>query len=228
MATDFTLNASQIIRVAHQQIGIVPAGEEPDSKQLAMGYDFLDLIVKDLQARGIILSTVEETAIPLVAGQAQYTTASDTLDIDAGTPYVTNSYGTDLPITNIITRGEYDKLTMKSIQGQPTQMYVQRGAGGVSFFLYPTPDTQWATVTIPRILLTNNTSSASASTGLRAGYLRAITSQLAADLADHYPVSAETRKSKRKLAEYQLGLIVDDDSERADATFRASYGTRFS
>ena len=75
MATDFTLNAASIIRVAHQRVGVVPAGADPDSSQLALGYDLLNLIVKDLQSRGIILSTVERTTTTLVVGQAQYTEA---------------------------------------------------------------------------------------------------------------------------------------------------------
>jgi hypothetical protein len=65
----FDLSTSSIIRVAFQRIGIVSAGQDPDSNQYAMARDMLQVGLTALQAEGIQLRSVLRTTDNLVAGQ---------------------------------------------------------------------------------------------------------------------------------------------------------------
>lgn len=223
--TNFDLTRTGIIRVAHQLCGVVRAGEDPSIGQLTMGTDFLNNILKALQGKGIILTTVEMVTTTLVAGQAEYTADDDTLDIDWRNPYVTDNSGNDFPL-KMISRGSYDQLTNKDIEAQPTQMYVNR-ADPITFFLYSTPDQSWASITWPKIKLLTNMDSADVNTGLRSKYLRGIVFWLASDLAFHYGL-LEKRKQLKAEFEQAVDEAVNDDNEKGAAVrFKPSYGLRW-
>jgi hypothetical protein len=143
-STSFDLTRTGIIRTAYQLCGVVPAGQDPDTNQLTMASDFLNMELKALQGKGIILRTVEETSVSLVSGTAEYATAADTLDVDSRTPFISDGNGNDYPL-RIISRGMYDKLTDKGTLSQPTMMYIERGTT-ISLFLYPVPDGNWPTL----------------------------------------------------------------------------------
>src|SRR5690348_8736826 len=93
--TSFDLDRTSILRNAFQKLGVVAAGRDPDSDQLAMGSDVLNTILKSWENKGVFLARVERTTQTLTAGTNQYTTAVDTLDIHQRTPYVTDNQGTD-------------------------------------------------------------------------------------------------------------------------------------
>jgi len=223
-STSFDLTRTGIIRVAYQLIGVVPAGEDPSTAQLSLGTDLLNVELKALQNRGIILTKLDETTTTLVQGQAEYSTASDTLDIDSRTPYVTDTSGNDFPV-KFISRAMYMRLTEKETESQPSQMYVERGTT-ISFFLYPTPDASWASITYPRVKLLTDMDSADINTGLRSKYLRGIVFWLAADLAFHHGLLEKQRFLKAEW-EQAISEAVNDDTERGPIQIKPDYGYRF-
>lgn len=222
--TAFDLTRDGIIRVAYQRIGIVAGGQDPDASQIAMATDFLSLILRDLENEGVILAKLERTTTTLVTGQAQYTTASDTLDIDGGNPYITDLNGKDLPLT-IIQRAEYMRQNDKTIQAQPTMMYIEKTATSVSFFLYPTPDSSWSSVTYPRLKQMTDMDSGDVTTGLWPKYLNYITLQLAADLCPHHGKIALQAGLERKASEAKE-RARGDDTEHGNVRFVPDYGYR--
>lgn len=220
----FDLSTSGIIRVAYQRIGIVPAGQDPDSNQYAMGRDFLQTLLLDMQANGIQLCRVERTTSTLTPGTAQYFTASNVIDIDERTPFISNSSNVDLPLDKI-SRGQYMALSNKTSQGVPSQIYVEKGAT-VSYFLYPTPDATYTTITLPLILLQPDMSTAANTTGLPTRYLKAITTELAVMLCDHHGLDA--RKASLKIDSKEDNDKVNmDDTERGPVQFTPDYGIKF-
>jgi hypothetical protein len=204
-------------------VGVVQAGQDPDANQLALGSDLLNMALKALQNEGIMLSKLERTTTTLVAGQAQYATDASTLDIDGGTPYVTNSLGVDIPLV-MISRAQYMELTLKSVQSQPTQMYVEKGTS-VSFFLYPIPDGNWVSVTYPRIKLLTDMDSGGVTTGLPSKYLDTVTLLVASRLAFHHGLLDKQRALKAEFEEAKARAI-NDDTERGNVKFVPSYGLR--
>lgn len=219
----FDLSRDQIIRVAFQLVGVLEAGKDPDANQTAMASDLLNMGLKALQNDGIILRTVERTTTTLVAGTAQYSLASDTLDVDDRSVYVTSGT-TDLRIEPI-SRGEYMELSNKATQGQPTQFYIERGVA-VSMFLYPTPDASWATITYPRVRLLRDMDTGAVTADLPSKYLKYVAYMLASDLALHHGLLPKYQALRTEAAT-EKERAVSDDTERGPVSFRPSYGLRF-
>lgn len=189
-----------------------------------MGRDFLQVALTDLQTQGIQLRSIERTVFNLVTGTAQYSAASNVIDIDERTPYVSNSSNVDLPLRKI-SRGEYMALSNKTSQAPPSMFYVEKGAT-LSFFLYPTPDSQYTTVTMPCIVLQPDMTAADNTTGLPSRYLNTVILSLAIVLCDHHGLT-----ERKNSLEGDLGIAksaaVNDDTERGPICFRAEPGLKF-
>jgi hypothetical protein len=220
----FDLSTSGIIRVAHQRCGIVAAGQDPDSNQYAMGRDFLQIVLTDLQTQGIQLRSILRTTDNLVAGQKQYQAASNVIDIDERTPYVSNASGINLPLEKK-SRGQYMALSNPDSQGVPSQIYVEKGET-LSYFLYPTPDSQYTTVTYPAVILQPDMVSSANTTGLPTRYLNTVVISLAIALCDHYGQSARKAQLKDDLKDAKESA-VNDDTERGPIRFVVEPGIKF-
>lgn len=220
----FDLSTSGIIRVAFQRIGIVPAGQDPDSNQYAMGRDMLQVALTALQVEGIQLRSVLRTTDNLVAGTARYTAASNVIDIDERTPYISNSANIDLPLRKI-SRGEYMALSAKTTQAPPSMIYVEKGET-LSYFLYPTPDNTYTSITYPAIVLQPDMTTAAVTSGLPSRYLDTVILALAVMLCDHHGLDARKASLTVDL-ERAKGKAVNDDTERGPIQFTPDYGLRF-
>lgn len=226
-SASFDLSRDQIIRVAFQLVGVLEAGKEPDAAQLAMASDMLNMGLKALQNDGIILRALEQATTALVAGTAKYTLASDTLDVDDRSVYVTSattSQQTDLRLDQI-SRGQYMELSLKAIQGQPTQFYVEK-AIGVAMYLYPTPDSNWTSITYPRVRLLKDMDSGSVTPDLPSKYLQYIAYMLASQIALNSGLLYR-HTALIALAQSEKERAIQDDTERGPVSFRPSYGRRF-
>ncbi len=220
----FDLSTSALIRVAYQRIGIVPAGQDPDSNQYAMARDFLQVGLTALQAEGIQLRSVLITTDTLVAGQATYTAASNVIDIDERTPYVSNASGVNLPLIKI-SRGQYMALSNPTSQAPPSQIYVNK-AETLTYSLYPTPDSQYTTISYPAIVLQPDMTSGANTSGLPSRYLDAVSLKLAVMLCDHHGLTERKAQLKADLEE-AAEKVINDDTERGPITFRAERTLKF-
>lgn len=220
----FDLSTAALIRVAYQRTGVVPAGQDPDSAQYAMGRDFLQVGLTALQAEGIQLRSVLRTTDNLVAGQAQYQAASNVIDIDERTPYISNASGIDLPLRKI-ARGEYMALSNKASEAPPSMIYIEKGET-LSYFLYPTPDSQYTTVTYPAIVLQPDMTAADNTSGLASRYLDAVTLKLAVMLCDHHGLNARKASLKADLEE-AAEKVINDDTERGSFSISPVIGVKF-
>jgi hypothetical protein len=220
----FDLSTSAIIRVAYQRIGIVSAGQDPDSNQYAMARDMLQVGLTALQAEGIQLRSVLRTTDNLVAGQAQYTAASNVIDIDERTPYVSNASGVDLPLIKV-SRGQYMALSNKASSAPPSQIYVEKGET-LTYFLYPTPDSQYTTITYPAIVLQPDMTSGANTSGLPSRYLDTVILKLAVMLCDHHGLSDRKLSLKADLEE-AAEKVINDDTERGPVCFTVQPSLKF-
>ena len=222
-STAFDLDRTGILRNAYQKLGIVSAGRDPDSDQLAMGSDALNLVLKSWENKGVFLARVERTTTTLVAGTAEYTTDSDTLDIHQRTPYVTDLSGVDTRV-ELITRGRYMEITTKDTQGPPTLMMVEK-TDRVRFTLYPVPDSTVASITYPRVKLLTDMDSADNTTGLPSKYLKALVLETALELSTHFGTAAAGVVPRLQAAWIEaVEEAMNDDTERGNVRLRPRYG----
>ncbi len=224
MSTSFDLNRTGLIRTAYQLVWRLQAGQDPTAEELEMGTDFLNVVLKDAQNYGIMLRKLERTTIPLTSGTYVYALDSSTLDVDPMTPYVTDANGVDLPL-KLISRGQYMELNNKATTtGQPTQLYVEK-LQTISAILYPVPDVQWVSMTLPRVVVIDDMSTAATVTGLQAKYLRAIMLGVAHMIAYASGLNEKARMLKKDFDEC-LSTAKNDDTERGATVFRPRYGLR--
>lgn len=219
MSTDWNLTRQGIIRNAYQIAGIVSPGSEPDTGQTAFASDLLNTRIKALQSEGIILVTLERTVMPLTAGTASYDLAADTLDVDPGTPYVTGS-AINVPM-EWYSRAQYMALTVPNTPGQPTSIYIEK-TSTITAHLYPVPDSNWTSMTLPRIKLVNDMLTGNSTTGLQAKYLRTFIFGVAADLAMAHGLASYAALNAK--FEEEKMLAVRDDTQRGSVRFSPDFG----
>ena len=135
--TTFDLDIDEIIQEGYERCGITTNS----------GYDLrsarrsLNLLFAEWGNRGIHLWKVSLNTIALVAGQAEYSTASNVNDVlEAFVSTSANNTGdrTDVSLTKI-DRSAYAAMPNKGASGQPSQYYVKRETLP-KIFLYITPD----------------------------------------------------------------------------------------
>ena len=145
---------SDIVEEAYERIGI----QGVSGYQLKGARRSLNILFQEWANRGLHYWEVNNNSITLVDGQATYTMYRSTADgtSDATAVYgvddvleasYRNSSSVDSPLTKI-SRSEYQALSNKTSEGQPTQYFVQRFIDKVTITLYLTPGSTEAGNTI--------------------------------------------------------------------------------
>src|SRR5512141_2562193 len=92
--TDF--QRDQLIAAAYHLTAILPSGKDPNANQTAIGATFLNLVLQELQADGVVLTSAVRTTLALVDGTAEYTLETDTIDVRVDSD---DTIGTIIPAT---------------------------------------------------------------------------------------------------------------------------------
>ena len=151
---DKTFAIDEIIEEAYERIGM----QGVSGNQLRMARRSLNIMFQEWGNRGLHYWEVANNSITLVDGQAVYTMFRSTGD---GTSDATAVYGVDDVLEAVyrnssnvdtsltkISRSEYQALSGKTSEGQPTQYFVQRFIDKVTITLYLTPGSTEAGNTI--------------------------------------------------------------------------------
>lgn len=197
------------------------------ANQLSFGRDLLNMGIKALANEGIELRARERYTQTLTAGTAQYSTPADTIDVLSPGAFVTSAAGVDLPLETR-SMADYMALTLKTIQSQPTQLYIERGtsAGTVTLTLYPVPDSNWASMTYPRVRKLRDADTGAVTLDFPQSYLKALSYMVGADLAES---SGLPDKANRLAASFELekGRALLSDGEKGPVRFVPDYGPRW-
>jgi hypothetical protein len=136
--TNFNLSFTDIAEEAFERAGA----------EIRTGYDLrtarrsMNLLTLEWANRGVNLWTIEQGAVPLVAGTATYTLPADTIDLmefvlrtNDGNP-ATQS---DVSISRVDI-GVYSSIPNKLSSGRPVQVYVDRQRDAPTISLWPVPN----------------------------------------------------------------------------------------
>ncbi len=142
----FTATRDQIVMDALAMVGATGPNRTPSANQLAHGARVLNDLVKSMDADGIFLWKLDRITFTTTDGTANYTLQSDVLEIDEPATYKPSSSNARTLLTPI-SRDDYMSISDRTVEGTPTQYYVERQlSGGHILYLYPTPDTTGDTV----------------------------------------------------------------------------------
>src|SRR5210317_1929776 len=151
---DKNFSIDEIIEEAYERIGM----QGVSGNQLRTARRSLNIMFQEWGNRGLHYWEVANNSITLVDGQAEYTMYRSTAD---GTSDATAVYGVDDVLEAVyrnssnvdtsltkISRSDYQALSGKTNEGQPTQYFVQRFIDRVTVTLYLTPGSTEAGNTI--------------------------------------------------------------------------------
>lgn len=125
--SDFTLTRDQLIKIAHQNIGVLEEGAVLSANQLALGIERIGLIVREIDESGKWQWTIEAAMhLPLASGVSVY-------DVNNGLP--TNiaelmsvshrtASGVDSGPLTTLSAYSYEQVEDKLEQGDPSAVYL--------------------------------------------------------------------------------------------------------
>lgn len=121
----FNLDLTELVEEAFERCGL----------ELRTGYELktarrsLNLMTIEWANRGINLWTIEQGAIPMVTGQAEYALPVDTIDLLDHVVRTGSGQGQiDISISRI-AEPTYATIPNKNAQGRPIQVWIQRMSG---------------------------------------------------------------------------------------------------
>lgn len=140
---NFELDVTEYIEEAFERCG----------KEVRTGYDIktakrsMNLLFADWANRGLNSWTIEQSTQALVAGTAEYTLGSDTIDILSA---VIRRSDVDYSIERL-SRDDYLAVPNKTTQGRPSQWFLDRQIAPV-LKLWPVPENSTDVVVFDRLV----------------------------------------------------------------------------
>lgn len=142
---DYSL--STLARLAFRTAALIGPYQDIDQVQQGWAGELLDLIVNQMQIKGLFAKTIDFETVTLVTNSFQYTMAADVLDVTGPAMFIDASQ-TDLtqataetPVTPM-TRDEWQTLSSKDAEGPPTRYYVHRVSTPPVIYLWPVPSSR--------------------------------------------------------------------------------------
>lgn len=186
---DFNLTQDQIVTEALRDIGVLDeVNSEPKAEALLVGRRRLNMIIKNLQVRGIFLWTMETVTVELQAGVSSYALDPKYIGVVQASLRLSDD---DTPI-EVIRRTDYEGVSNKSETGRPQAVVVdtaldsETGLSTLTLQAYPVPDSNDYTL---RVVLDRKLRDFDRSTDnpdAPAWFLRPLVKILAADLGRVY------------------------------------------
>ena len=224
----FNLEFTEIAEEAWERAG----------REMRSGYDLrtarrsMNLMTIEWQNRGINMWTIDEGAVNLVQGTAEYDLPADTIDlmdhvIRTGEGNVSTQF--DLSITRI-SSSTYATIPNKLQQARPIQVWVRRLRDNPKIVVWPVPDQ--GTLASPyyifkywRMRRIEDAGAGVQTADVNFRFLPALTAGLAYHIAMKVPELAPRVQMLKDSYEEQFNLAAGEDREKAAVRFvpRRSY-----
>lgn len=231
VSANATLNYSrdELITMALRLTGTLNAAQAPTAADVTMAAGFLNLELMNLQAEGVVLTSIERTTLELVAGTATYALPASTLDVELGNNDIA---GTIVPasggesIVSVMSRAEYMSITDKTsaITGRPTRVYIER-SNPITLVFWPVPDADSDYFRYARVKLLADMDTGAVNVDLRRQWLMAVVYAVAAHLALAKSLGLDRAGFLRGEAERLKTRLRDHDGEQGKVRLRIVHRT---
>lgn len=212
----FNLTADGIVKQALQISGLLPLGGRPQPTQAADAREILDVMLKGIQAKGVVLTCAERTTLALTSGTASYALPADTLDVEFPTT-ITASGGTNDTIVEKMVYGDYALISDKASAGMPTRVYVEKQASLTAIF-WPVPSASF-TWNYRRVRTMRDMDAGNVNMDLTVRWLEAVVWKMAHRLSMASSLSASARAEIRAEAGNAEAVAMGQENERGDLNF---------
>jgi hypothetical protein len=211
--TSFTLDFTEIAEDAWEQAG----------KEMRTGYDLrtarrsMNLLTIEWQNRGINMWTIEEGAVPLVAGTAEYTLPADTVDLlehAIRTNDGNTTTQTDISIGRISV-STYSSIPNKLLSGRPSQIFIKRETEAPKFMVWPVPSNDDYILQYWRMRRIEDAGNGVETPDMPFRFVPALTAGLAYHLAKKTPDLMPRLPMLKEEYEQQFRMAASEDREKA-------------
>ena len=205
--SDFALPIDELLSEASDRIGAGPVlGNEARTSRRT-----LDLLFTDLQNRGVMLFTLQQTTVAMTSGTQSYALSANTVDwLEA--VLVRTSLATQL---GRIGYQEYLQLPDKTQTGRPSEFFLQRGRDTPTLFPWPVPDNSTDKIIGWKVRKTYDSSALSNDPDAPRRYWPSLVSGLSYYLALKRPnLPIERILMLKSLYEEELDRAMSEDRER--------------
>jgi hypothetical protein len=138
---NYTVTRDRLIEMAHQAIGVLEPGQSLDPEQLRDGLDLMGLIVRETDAAGKWLWTIDAASYLTLAANTHHYDSTNGLATNIAellTAYYRDAGGHDTPIT-LLKSEQYESIPSKMDVGLPQLAFLteHRDIASRVLFLYP-------------------------------------------------------------------------------------------
>lgn len=207
----------RVLTQALRKLGVLHASHAASADALAYGREALAAWMQALIARGIPMNIVEWTVQTLTPSDRDYDVNSDAESVDQG-GFVTDANGLDFPV-ELITAADYNRISDKSVEGQPFQYYPQKSAAAHVLYLYLVPTVSYVTFTYPRIRRPRDVETGSNTLDLPRTLMKPAVSAMVYEYAGHYKRPIETIDKLRDHADEDLDIALGNENPHGDLQF---------
>jgi hypothetical protein len=232
--TAYLVTAQRIIDLALMDVGVAGQGGSVDPNLRAQALDHLNLLLKRLDAEGVVLWRVPRRTQVLVSGQASYILTDDTYDL-VGTGRYTQSGQTYGSQVTPMAREEYMGLPDRTITGIAYRYFVERaldatGVEQATMYLYPVPAVSGDTFEYAAQLRAKDVTDLSQTLDVSQKWMSALRWGLAHALAPSYGLGVDRLSYFNARYEDDRDRALEDDNERGDfqiVPFGNQYGYQY-
>lgn len=215
----YNLTRDGIITEGAQLVGICPPDGSPTANQIESLGRSLNVYIKGLSLRGVLITATERYQMTLTEGTASYDYPADTVDVlpdEMFVRQVSGSTNSDTVVLNM-ARAEYTKINQKdATEGRPTRCMVERATSTISAVLWPVPDANSTYFISTRIRLLRDMPTGSNNMDLPSKYQQLLVLAVARSAAEKFGASLDQAQywSARLGAEEVIALA--DSTERGN------------
>jgi hypothetical protein len=131
-----TMQASEIVAAAMQELGVLSAGEAPDGEELELGLRSLNWMLKSWQAKGYNLWRETNGTVTLAPGENYGQLDPNIRDVTSARAIVGTGYERQMFRWG---REQYQQLPNKLTPGSPTIYYPEKHRDSIWLYVWPVP-----------------------------------------------------------------------------------------
>ena len=237
--SSFLPNRQRIVQLALTNVGAIGPGSVNPTQDaaplIAHANDLLNLLVKSMDADGIMTWRLQRQTLTTVANQASYALTDDINDIDQPARYVIAGQTTG-SIIMAMSQDDYESLGDRTLTGVSNMYLVTKaldasGLNQVTLTFYPVPANSGDTIEYQAVVRARDQNTDADTLDVPQMWMRCCVYGLSADLAPAYGLDMARVQFFQTQYENERQKCLEQDSTHGDVQFVAwgsySYGPYF-
>jgi hypothetical protein len=215
--SSYNITAQRLIDLALIDIGVAGQAGSVDPNLRAQALDMLNLVLKQLDTKGMLQFNVTRRTQTLTSGVASYVLSNDVTDVDDPMRYTPSGSTTASQVT-VMARDEYMYLPDRTLQGPvyrffPESNFDANGITQITLSLFPVPPNTGDTLEYGAAIRMKDVTDLGQSIGVPQKWLSAIVQTLAARLGPSYSLGIDRISYLNKRADEAIDAALEDSGE---------------